>query len=75
MRWMLIPMRQSRVRPPVDSEDSDSTSDSEQNDPPSSLASDAEQWERMQVSYGAVGRDFYDQDDLIGTEYCKLRET
>ena len=58
-----------------DSEDSDSTSDSEQNDPPSLLASDAEQWERMQVSYGAVGRDFYDQDDLIGTEYCKLRET
>ena len=55
-----------------DSEDSDSTSDSEQNDPPSSLASDAEQYERMQVSYGAVGRDFYDQDDLIGTEYGKL---
>jgi len=56
-----------------DSEDSESASDSEQNDPPSSLASDAEQYERMQASYGAVGRDFYDQDDLIGTEYGKLQ--
>ena len=36
------------------------TSESEQNDPPSSLASDAEQYERMQASYGTVGRDFKD---------------
>ena len=58
-----------------DSEDSESASDSEQNDPPSSLASDAEQYERMQASYAAVGRDFYDQDDLIGSEYSKLQRT
>ena len=51
------------------------TSDSEgsQNDPPSSLASDAEQYERMQASYVAVGRDFHDQEDLIGSEYSKLQ--
>ena len=40
------------------SEGSESASESEQNDPPSSLASDAEQYERMQASYAAVGRDF-----------------
>ena len=56
-----------------DSEDSESASDSEQNGPPSSLASDAEQYERMQASYVAVGRDFSDQDDLIGSEYRKLQ--
>ena len=49
-----------------DSEGSESASDSEQNDPPSSLASDAEQYERMQASYVAVGRDFHDQEDLLG---------
>ena len=56
-----------------DSDDSESASDSEQNDPPSSLASDAEQYERMQASYVAVGRDFHDQEDLIGSEYSKLQ--
>ena len=39
------------------SEGSESASESELNDPPSSLASDAEQYERMQASYVAVGRD------------------
>ena len=48
-------------------------SDSEQNDPPSSLAADAEQYELMQASYGAVGKDFHDQEDLIGSEYSKLQ--
>ena len=56
-----------------DSEGSESASDSEQNDPPSALASDAEQYERMQASYVAVGRDFHDQEDLIGSEYSKLQ--
>ena len=55
------------------SEGSESASDSEQNDPPSSLASDAEQYERMQASYVAVGRDFHDQEDLIGSGYSKLQ--
>ena len=36
------------------SEGSESASESEQNDPPSSLASDAEQYERMQASYVTV---------------------
>ena len=57
-----------------DSEGSESASDSEQNDPPSSLASDAEQYELMQASYVAVGRDFHDQEDLIGSEYSKLQK-
>ena len=48
---------------------SESASESEQNDPPSSLASDAEQYERMQASYAAVGRDFKDQEDFLGSEY------
>ena len=56
-----------------DSEASESASDSEQNDPPSSLASDAEQYELMQASYVAVGKDFHDQEDLIGSEYTKLQ--
>ena len=55
------------------SEGSESASDSEQNDPPSSLASDAEQYERMQASYVTVGRDFQDQEDFIGSEYRKLQ--
>ena len=55
------------------SEGSESASDSEHNDPPSSLASDAEQYERMQASYVAVGRDFHDQEDFIGSEYRKLQ--
>ena len=55
------------------SEGSESASDSEQNDPPSSLASDAEQYERIQALYLAVGRDFHDQEDFIGSEYRKLQ--
>ena len=43
-------------------------------DPPSSLAADAEQYELMQASYGAVGKDFHDQEDLIGSEYNKLQK-
>ena len=39
-----------------DSDGSESVSDSELNDPPSSLAADAEQYELMQTSYGAVGQ-------------------
>ena len=57
-----------------DSEGSESASDSEQNDPPSSLAADAEQYELMQASYAAVGKDFHDQEDLIGSEYSKLQK-
>ena len=56
-----------------DSDGSESVSDSEQNDPPSSLAADAEQYELMQTSYGAVGKDFNDQEDFIGSEYGKLQ--
>ena len=33
----------------------------------------SEQYELMQVSYVAVGRDFHDQEDLIGSEYSKLQ--
>ena len=40
----------------------------------SSLASDAEQYELMQASYVAVGKDFHDQEDLIGSEYSKLQK-
>ena len=57
-----------------DSEGSESASDAEQNDPPSSLVADAEQYELMQVSYAAVGKDFHDQEDLIGSEYSKLQK-
>ena len=57
-----------------DSDGSESASDSEQNDPSSSLAADAEQYELMQASYVAVGKDFHDQEDLIGAEYSKLRK-
>ena len=49
-----------------------SASDSEQNDPPSSLVADAEQYELMQRAYAAVGTNFSGKDDLIGAEYCKL---
>ena len=52
---------------------SESASESEQNGPPSSLASDAEQYERMQASYTAVRRDFKDQEAFIGSEYHKLQ--
>ena len=60
----------------TDSEDSDSTSESEQNDLPSSLASDSEQYERMQAAYSAVGRDYQlgiNKEAFIGTEYHKLQ--
>ena len=57
------------------SERSESASESEQNDPSSSLASDAEQYERMQASYTAVGRDFKDQEAFLGSEYHKLRSS
>ena len=40
-----------------DSEGSESASDSDQNDPPSSLVADAEQYELMQIAYAAVGKD------------------
>ena len=40
-----------------DSDGSESASDSEQNDPPSSLVADAEQYELMQIAYAAVGKD------------------
>ena len=55
-----------------DSDGSESTSDSEQNDPPSSLVADAEQYELMQRAYAAVGTDFTGKDDLIGADYSKL---
>ena len=56
-----------------DSDGSESASDSEQNDPPSSLVADAEQYELMQRAYAAVGKDFTGQeDDLIGAKYSKL---
>ena len=57
-----------------DSEGSESASDSDQNDPPSSLVADAEQYELMQIAYAAVGKDFTGQEDLIGSEYRKLPE-
>ena len=57
-----------------DSEGSESASDSDQNDPPSSLVADAEQYELMQIAYAAVGKDFTGQEDLIGSEYSKLQK-
>ena len=60
-----------------DSDGSESASDSEQNDPPSSLVADAEQYELMQIAYAAVGKDFQDvagSDDLIGSKYSKLQK-
>eukprot|EP00434_Breviolum_minutum_P046033 symbB.v1.2.041424.t1/scaffold8185.1/size7395/1 len=56
------------------SEGSESASDSDQNDPPSSLVADAEQYELMQVSYAAVGKNFHGQEDLLGSEYSKLQK-
>ena len=55
-----------------DSEESCSESDTAQNDPASSLASDSEQYELMQTAYAAVGRDFEDKGEFIGSEYHKL---
>ena len=57
-----------------DSEGSESASDSDQNDPPSSLVADAEQYELTQVAHAAVGTDFTGQEDLIGSEYSKLQK-
>ena len=57
-----------------DSEGSESASDSDQNDPPSSLVADAEQYELMQIAYAAVGKDFTGQEDLIWSEYRKLQK-
>ena len=57
-----------------DSEGSESASDSDQNDPPSSLVADAEQYELMQIAYATVGKDFTGQEDLIGSEYEKLQK-
>ena len=60
-----------------DSDGSESASDSEQNDPPSSLVADAEQYELMQTAYAAVGKDFQDvagSNDLIGSKYSKLQK-
>eukprot|EP00434_Breviolum_minutum_P042676 symbB.v1.2.038001.t1/scaffold5775.1/size23734/3 len=55
-----------------DSDGSESASDSEQNDPPSSMVADAEQYELMQRAYAAVGKDFTGKDELIGAKYSKL---
>ena len=57
----------------TDSEDSDSASESEQNELPSSLASDSEQYERMQAAYSAVGRDHNNREVFVGSEYHKLQ--
>ena len=57
-----------------DSEGSESASDSDQNDPPSSLVADAEQYELMQIAYAAVGKNFNGKEDLIGSEYSKLQK-
>ena len=56
-----------------DSEESDSASETEQNELVSSLASDSEQYERMQAAYTEVGRDFKDKGAFIGSEYHKLQ--
>ena len=55
-----------------DSDGSESASDSEQNDRPSTLVADTEQYELMQRAYAAVGKDFTSKDDLIGAKYSKL---
>eukprot|EP00434_Breviolum_minutum_P041218 symbB.v1.2.036662.t1/scaffold5225.1/size29642/1 len=55
-----------------DSDGSESATDSEQNDPSSSLVADAEQYELMQRAYAAVGEDFTGKDDLIGAKCSKL---
>ena len=47
-----------------DSEESGSESDTAQNEPASTLASDSEQYELMQTAYAAVGRDFVDKGEV-----------
>ena len=49
-----------------DFERSESASDSDQNDPLSSLVADAEQYELMQIAYAAVGKDFTGQRISLG---------
>ena len=56
-----------------DSEGSDSASESEQNELSSSLVSDSEQYERMQATYTAVGRDFKDKEAFIESKHYKLQ--
>ena len=41
---------------------------------PEQAVSDAEQYELMQVSYAAVGKDFHGQEDLLGSEHSKLQK-
>ena len=57
-----------------DSDGSESVSDSEQNDPPSSLAADAEQYELMQTSYGAVARTFMTKGISLGQSTTNYRD-
>ena len=51
-----------------------SASDSEQNDPLSSLASDAEQYERMQASYVAVAETFMTKKISLGLSTASSRD-
>ena len=56
-----------------DSGESSSESDTAHNHPSSSpLATDLEQYELMQTAYKAVGLDFEDKEEFIGSEYHKL---
>ena len=56
-----------------DSGESSSESDTAHNGPSSSpLATDLEQYELMQTAYKAVGLDFEDTEEFIGSEYHKL---
>ena len=67
-KWVItyLPQQDMSESDASDSDGSESASDSEQNDPPSSLVADAEQYELMQRAYAAVGEDFTGKDDLIG---------
>ena len=56
-----------------DSEGSESASDSDQNDPPSSLVADAEQYELMQIAYAAVGKDFLAKRISLGRSTASSR--
>ena len=56
-----------------DSEGSESACDSEQNDPPCSLAADAEQYELMQASYVAVGKTFMTKKISLGRSTANFR--
>ena len=58
MKWIRRPEQAVSDGDASDSEGSESASDSDQNDPPSSLVADAEQYELMQIAYAAVGKDF-----------------